>query len=54
MCRVLETMTGELEEGGVEELLGSLSVQPSIYDEIREAQSKDEKLEKIREKIQDG
>ena len=34
-------------------MLGAFSVRPSIYDEIRESQEKDEKLEKVREKIQD-
>ena len=43
-------MSGESLEG----MMNALTIQPSIFDEIRENQAGDVKLERIKEKISQG
>lgn len=55
LCMEFQKMNLEVMElGSVEELLGAIAIQPSFLDEIRESQGGDDKLEKIKKKIQEG
>ncbi|XP_021729738.1 uncharacterized protein LOC110696694 [Chenopodium quinoa] len=53
LCREMSKMNLEVVEiGAVEGMLANLSIQPTIFDEIRENQAGDVKLDRIREKIE--
>ncbi|XP_021771791.1 uncharacterized protein LOC110735925 [Chenopodium quinoa] len=55
LCREMRKMNLEVVEWGAPtSILANLSIQPTIFDEIRENQAGDVKLDKIREKIRQG
>ncbi|XP_021754918.1 uncharacterized protein LOC110720219 [Chenopodium quinoa] len=55
LCREMSRMNLEVVEWGVPAgILANLTIQPTIFDEIRENQAGDVKLDRIREKIKQG
>ncbi|XP_021729742.1 uncharacterized protein LOC110696697 [Chenopodium quinoa] len=55
LCREMSKMNLEVVEWGVQAgILANLSIQPTIFDEIRENQAGDVKLDRICEKIKQG
>ena len=54
-CRDMERLSLEIvHKGTLEGMLSHLSIQPTWFDEIKENQVGDEKLDKIREKMKQG
>ena len=55
LCRVMEKLSLEIAGAGMlEGMLSTLSIQPTIFDEIHEQQIGDIKLDRIRAKIEKG
>ena len=55
LCKEMERLNLEIVENGtVDGILHSLTIQPTIFDEIKENQQGDVKLERIKKKIQEG
>ena len=55
LCRDMERLSLEIiKEGTLEGMLSNMSIQPTVFEEIKESQAGDVKLERIKEKIQQG
>ncbi|XP_057248323.1 uncharacterized protein LOC130590272 [Beta vulgaris subsp. vulgaris] len=55
LCLDFQKMNLEvMQYGEVEKMFSALTIQPSMFDQIRDAQLKDEKMEKIKEKVREG
>ncbi|XP_057247598.1 uncharacterized protein LOC130589956 [Beta vulgaris subsp. vulgaris] len=55
LCLDFQKMNLEvMQYGEVEKMFSALTIQPSMFDQIREAQLKDEKMEKIKKKVREG